>query len=115
VLYDHTDPDSYESVFKGLYLRESAPPHPGEILRDDIFPALAISKAALARQLGISARKLGSLLAERTPVTVDLALRLGTVLGYGPRYWLGLQMHHDIWLTEQPNTLKLKPLTWRRR
>ena len=53
-------------------------------------------------------------MAERTPITADLAIRLGTVLGHGPRYWLGLQMQRDIWLTAQPLDLPVKPLKWTR-
>ena len=114
VLNDQSDPSAYDAVFKKLYTRDNAPPHPGETLREDILPELAVSRTALARRLGISPRKLSQLLAEKIPVSVDLALRLGTVIGYGPRYWLGLQMHHDVWLAEQPVALKIKPLQWRR-
>jgi antitoxin HigA-1 len=101
-------------VFKDLYMRDVAPPHPGEILRDEILPRLALTRKALAKHLGISVRKLYDLLAERAPITLDLARRLGTVLGHGPRYWLGLQMQHDIWQAEQPCAMAVKPLTRRR-
>ena len=114
MLNDQSGPADYGTVFKNLYARDNAPPHPGETLREDILPALQISRTALARQLGISPRKLTGLLAERVTVTVDLALRLGTVIGYGARYWLGLQMHYDVWLAEQPTTLTVKPLEWHR-
>ncbi len=93
---------------------DNAPPHPGEIIRDDIFPALAMTKTDFARRLGISVHRLNNLLAERQPVTLDLALRLGTVVGYGPRYWLGVQIQHDIWRAEQEQPVRLKPIVWRR-
>ena len=114
MLNDTGDQASHEFVFKHVSEHGAAPPHPGEILREDIVPALGLTKAALARNLGITPRRLGNLLAERIPVSIDLALRLGTVLGAGPRYWLGLQMQHDIWLADQPLTLKLRPLDWKR-
>jgi antitoxin HigA-1 len=101
-------------VFKDLYMRDVAPPHPGEILRDEILPSLDLTRKALAKHLGISVRRLYDLLAERAPITLDLARRLGTVLGHGPRYWLGLQMQHDIWQAEQPFAMAVKPLTRRR-
>jgi addiction module HigA family antidote len=93
---------------------DQPPSHPGEIIRDDILPSLGITRTALARQLGISPRRLADLLAERRPVTVDLALRLGTVLGYGPRYWLGMQAQYDIWKVETATPPRLEPITWRR-
>jgi antitoxin HigA-1 len=114
VLYDQNVTAPYDSPFKDVYERAAAPPHPGEILREDILPALGISRATLARKLDIPPRRLANLLAEATPVTLDLALRLGTVLGHGPRYWLGLQMQHDMWQADQPMVLNVKRLDWRK-
>jgi addiction module HigA family antidote len=91
---------------------DQAPPHPGEILREDILPALAMSRAALARHLGISIGRLSSLLAEGRPVTLDLAVRLGAALGHGSRYWLGLQVQHDIWRAEQAMPASVTPVRW---
>ena len=108
------DDSSADPVFKDIYLRDEAPPHPGEVLREDIFPKLGLTRTALAKCLGISVKRLSNLLAERTPMTVELALRLAKVLGLGPRYWLGLQMQHDLWLTEQPTAFDLTPLDWKR-
>lgn len=101
-----------DHVYNDLYIHEEAPPHPGEVLRDDIFPELGTTRAALAKALGIGPRKLANLMAERTPVTLELALRLGAVLGHGTRYWLGLQMQHDLWRAAQPmpGGLRLRPL-----
>lgn len=93
---------------------DNAPLHPGELLREDIFPALKISKAELAKRLGITPRRLNDLMAERQPINLDLAMRLGAVLGYGPRYWLGLQIQHDIWRAEREQPIRLKPIVWRR-
>jgi len=72
------------------------PMHPGELLREDVLPALGISKAAMARHLRISRRTLYDLLNERTPVTANLALRLGKLCGNGPALWLNLQRDYDL-------------------
>ena len=45
------------------------PVHPGEILREDILPALFMSKTAVADALGISRQTLYGILNERQPVT----------------------------------------------
>ncbi|MEQ1696465.1 MAG: HigA family addiction module antitoxin [Hyphomicrobiaceae bacterium] len=105
---------SQEPVYKDIYLRDVAPPHPGEVLRDDILPRTGLSKSALAKRLAITPQRLTSLLTEKTAVNADLAMRLGTLLGHGARYWLGLQMQYDIWLTQQPATFSIKPLEWKR-
>lgn len=97
---------------KDLYDRELAPLHPGEILREDLLPRLGLGRAALARHLGVPLRTLADVLAERRPVTLDLAMRLGAALGSGARYWLGLQMQHDLWRAEQGAAVKIKPLGW---
>jgi addiction module HigA family antidote len=61
-----------------------------------VLPALNISKTAAARHLGISRTTLYELLNEETPVTPQLALRLGKLCGNGPRLWLNLQQDHDL-------------------
>jgi len=106
------DPKRQEHLYKNLYALDEAPPHPGEVLREDILPLLGMPKAAVARALGVSRGKLAGLLAERTPVSLDLAFRLGIAFGHGARYWLGLQMQHDIWCAAQgaPASVKVKPL-----
>lgn len=70
--------------------------HPGELLRDDIIPALEKPKTEIARLLGISRQTLYDILDEKQPVTVPMALRLGKLLGNGPTFWLNLQHAYDL-------------------
>lgn len=102
-------------MFKTLSDRDPAPPHPGEILREDILPHVAMSRAELARHLGVSARTLGDVLAEKRAVSLDLAVRLGAALGQGARYWLGLQTQHDIWQASHLDTAPVRPIVWGKR
>src|SRR5436309_1822227 len=44
------------------------PMHPGELLRDEILPALDRSKAEIARLLGVSRQTLYDVLKEKQPV-----------------------------------------------
>ena len=87
-----------------------APAHPGEILREDVLPGLGMSKAAFAAHLGISRNTLYKLLNEEQPVTLELALRLGTALCNGARFWLALQAQHDIWEAERDRGVDVRPL-----
>jgi addiction module HigA family antidote len=48
------------------------------------------------RLLGVSRQTLYSVLSERTPVTPEMALRLGKLCGNGPELWLALQARHDL-------------------
>lgn len=95
---------------KDIYGHDASPPHPGEVLRDDVLPRLGLSRAAVARHLGISARVFGDILRERRPVTLDIAQRLGAALGSGVHYWLGLQAQHDLWVAHTAEPLPVKPL-----
>lgn len=70
--------------------------HPGEILREDIIPALDKPKTEIARLLGISRQTLYDILDEKQPVTVPMALRLGKLIGNGPVFWLNLQRAYDL-------------------
>lgn len=75
--------------------------HPGEILREDVLPALAANKSQIARDLGISRQTLYDLLEERQSVTAEMALRLGKYLGNGPDLWINLQRDYDLWQARQ--------------
>lgn len=73
-----------------------APTHPGELLREDLLPALGLSKAEIARLLGISRQTLHDVLAQRQPVTPAMALRLAKLLGSSPQMWVNLQRDYDL-------------------
>lgn len=76
------------------------PPHPGETLREDLLPALEISKTDLARRLGVARETLSRILNGRAPISPDLAVRLERA-GIGKaRIWLGVQADYDLWQAE---------------
>lgn len=77
------------------------PTHPGEILREDSLPALGLSVSAFARALGVSRQMVHGILAERSAVSPEMALRLGTFFGNGPQLWIDMQTRRDLWLAEQ--------------
>ena len=70
--------------------------HPGELLREDILPALGRSKTEIAGLLGISRQTLHDIMTEKQPVTVGMAVRLGKLVGNGPVFWLNLQLAYDL-------------------
>lgn len=69
--------------------------HPGEFLRE-ILDELALTQAAFADALGVSAMRVSHVLKGDRPVTAELALRLGRALGQTPQYWLNLQTAYDL-------------------
>lgn len=83
--------------------REMRPVHPGEILREDVLPALHITIAEAAEKLGITRQTLHRIIARANPrpVTPEMAVRLGKLCGNGPRLWLNLQSAYDLWEAER--------------
>jgi antitoxin HigA-1 len=73
------------------------PTHPGEILRDEVLPALRVSVSEAARELGVARQTLHRILAETHPITPDMAVRLGKFCGNGAQLWLAMQADYDLW------------------
>ena len=77
------------------------PVHPGEILREDILPALSMSKTAVAGALNISRQTLYDILNEKQPVTAEMAVRFGKLFGNGPNFWINLQRAYDLAIAQR--------------
>ena len=73
------------------------PTHPGDFLNDIVVPALELSKSAIAKHLGISRQTLHDVLTSKQPVTPQMAVRIGKLLGNNPAVWLDMQVAHDLW------------------
>src|SRR5690554_3791988 len=76
---------------------DRCPTHPGELLREDVIPATGKSKAEIARMLGISRQHLHDILAERKPVSPEVAVRLAKLFGNAPLVWIRMQKAYDAW------------------
>lgn len=72
------------------------PTHPGQVL-SGALDAIGETKIRIAEHLGISRQHLNDILAERKPVTANVAVRLGKLIGNGPDLWLRMQAAHDAW------------------
>ena len=87
-----------------MALKRAMPPsHPGEILREDVLPALGLSVQGAAAKLGVTRQTVHRIVARQNPrpVTPDMAVRLGKLCGNGPRLWLNLQSAYDLWHAER--------------
>lgn len=85
------------------------PTHPGALLRDDILPAVARSKAEIAGLLGISRQHLYDILRERKPVSPTVAVRLGKLFGDGAGIWTRMQAAYDTWHAERDEDVSKIP------
>src|ERR1700740_1095597 len=84
------------SMTKKLPKRGLPPMHPGELLREEILPALNRPRTEVARLLGVSRQTLYDILEEKQPVTPAMALRLGKLCGNGPDLWVNLQKSYEL-------------------
>lgn len=90
------------------------PPHPGSVLRLDVLPALGVTVAGVAKELGISRQLLHGILAERSPVSAAVAVRLGKWCGNGPRFWAAMQQDYDVWIASAQLKRVMKAIPTRR-
>jgi antitoxin HigA-1 len=89
------------------------PPHPGAYLREDILPGLQMSIKELADHLGVTRPTLSDLVHEKRSVSLEMAQRLGRAFGNGARFWLALQLQHDLWHAEKSGKIDVARLDWR--
>ncbi|WP_367399261.1 HigA family addiction module antitoxin [Halomonas sp. DN3] len=72
------------------------PPHPGELLREDVIEELGLSVKETAEPLGMSRVALSRVLNGRAGISPELALRLETA-GVSTAYaWLAMQTNYDL-------------------
>jgi antitoxin HigA-1 len=95
---------------RNRFLRGLEPMHPGEMLREDVLPALGKPKAEIARLLGVSRQILYDILNEKQPVTPAMALRLGKLCGNGPDLWINLQRAYDLAAAERELAGEIKKI-----
>lgn len=76
-------------------LRTFDPVHPGFILAEEL-EARGMSASALARAMDVPSTRITEIISGRRGVTADTALRLEKVWGASARFWLNLQVAHDL-------------------
>jgi addiction module HigA family antidote len=90
-------------------MRMHNPPHPGEILKEDVLPELALTVTEAAAQLGVTRAALSRVLNGRAAISADMALRLADWLGNGPEIWLRMQSAHDLWRASKNRRPRVRP------
>lgn len=72
------------------------PTHPGALVAE-VIEALAISKAEMARRLGITRAALYNVLEERSGLSAKLAVRIEAATGTSAGLLVRMQADHDLW------------------
>lgn len=71
------------------------PPHPGEMIGDEI-EAFGVSISAAAKALGVTRQQLHNLIAGRSGIGPEMAVRLEMSIGGSADTWLRLQTNYDL-------------------
>jgi addiction module HigA family antidote len=72
------------------------PIHPGEILLEEFLKPMDLSQNRLARDIGVSPRRINEIVLGKRALTADTALRLARYFKMSPKFWLGLQMDYEL-------------------
>jgi addiction module HigA family antidote len=91
-----------------MKIKKIPPLHPGEVLYDDFLQPLKISQNQIARDLGVSPRRINEIIHGKRSVTADTALRFSLYFGNSAQFWMGLQMDYDLDKAEDCSLEKLK-------
>ena len=84
------------------------PPHPGELIGDTL-DELDVSITAAAEGLGITRQQLHNLIAGRSGVTPEMAVKLEKAIGSTADTWLRMQMNWNLWrLRQQAGKIRVK-------
>ena len=72
------------------------PIHPGEVLLTEFLQPMQLSQYALAKAIGVPARRINEIVLGKRSITPDTALRLSRYFGLSERFWLNLQTRYDL-------------------
>jgi addiction module HigA family antidote len=86
------------------------PVHPGRILKRNI-DALGLTIEAFADHIGTSRQTVHAIIAGRSAVREEMAVRLARAFKTTPQFWLNLQVNHAVWELERLRSLhRIRPL-----
>ena len=78
------------------HMMMKTPPHPGELLREDVLIPLRLPVTEAAERLGMSRVALSRVLNGRAAISPDLAIRLERAGVSTARFWITLQANYDL-------------------
>jgi len=85
------------------------PPHPGEIIREDVIQALGLSVTRAAKILGVRRATLSDVTNGKSSVSAEMALRLEKAFGVSMDLLLKMQAGYDAARARLDNShLKIK-------
>lgn len=86
------------------------PPHPGELLREEVLEPLELEVSEAARRLCIARTTLSRVINGHAGISPDMAVRLEMAGVSTARFWLNLQTAYEHWQATQREQPKVQPL-----
>ena len=86
------------------------PPHPGEVLREDVIAPLGLSVTDAADRLAMSRVALSRVLNGKAGISPDLAVRLEQAGAGTTQAWVAMQANYDLWQALQHEQPPVRPL-----
>lgn len=87
------------------------PPHPGELLRDNV-DELGLSVAEAAKGLGVTRQQLYNVINGKSAITPEMAVRIEKALGGTADLWLRMQVNYDLaQVRQRDRSIKVKRLS----
>jgi len=82
------------------------PTSPGEILLEEFLKPMNLKQTALAKHIGCDWKVINRIVNQKSSVTAEMAVKLGSALNTSPEFWLNSQRAVDLYLA----TKKVKKL-----
>lgn len=91
---------------------EKLPPiHPGEILDEEFLKPMGISKYRLAKDIGVDATRIHSIVNGDRSITAETALLFSRFFGNSAEFWMGIQTQYDRDVAEDQMAERLAAVT----
>uniref|UniRef100_UPI000B220DF7 HigA family addiction module antitoxin n=1 Tax=Candidatus Thiosymbion oneisti TaxID=589554 RepID=UPI000B220DF7 len=78
---------------------------------EEFLKPLRITQYRLAKEIGVSQRRIGEIVAGSRGITVDTGLRLSRFFGMSESFWTGLQMDYEATMAKDALTETLAKIT----
>lgn len=81
--------------------------HPGEILQGEFLEPMGITQYRLAKDIGVTPRRVNEIVLGRRAITTDTAILFSRYFGTSAQFWMNLQTSFDL---EQAVRRRFQPI-----
>lgn len=78
-------------------MKQFNPPHPGEILKEEIMIPLKLEPRDVADKTGISEETIKNIIEGKDSITSEIASKFSNFFSTSDQFWLRLQSEYDDW------------------